>query len=81
MLRCADATLYTGITNDFAKRFAAHSAGKGARYTRSRLPLRCVYFETAASKSDALKREHAIKRLPRNEKWELAASLRKMAVA
>lgn len=71
MLRCADATLYTGITNDLPKRLAAHNAGKGARYTRSRGPVHCVYCEAATSKSEALKREHAIKKLRRAEKLQL----------
>lgn len=74
MLLCSDSTLYTGITNDLQKRLAAHNAGKGARYTRSRGPVRCVHFEAAASKSEALKREHAIKKLSRAEKLGLASS-------
>jgi putative endonuclease len=73
MLLCSDATLYTGITNDLPKRLAAHDAGKGARYTRSRGPVRCVYFESAASKSEALKREYAIKKLSRAEKMVLTS--------
>jgi putative endonuclease len=71
ILECGDKTLYTGITNDFPRRFMAHQTGKGARYTRSRGPLRCVYFETAESKSIALKREAAIKRLSRDAKVNL----------
>jgi putative endonuclease len=71
ILECGDKTLYTGITNDFPKRFAAHQNGKGARYTRSRGPLRCVYAEKADDKSQASKREAAIKRLSRLEKVTL----------
>lgn len=71
MLLCSDATLYTGITHDLPKRLAAHNAGKGARYTRSRGPVRCVYCEAAAGKSEALKREYAIKKLSRAEKIRL----------
>ena len=71
MLRCGDGTLYTGITDDVQKRLAAHRAGKGAKYTRGRGPLELVYQEELPDKSDALKREYAIKRLRREEKEQL----------
>jgi putative endonuclease len=71
MLRCGDGTLYSGITNDLDKRFAAHESGRGARYTRGRGPLRLVYREEVKDKSAALKREHALKRLPRARKLAL----------
>ena len=71
MLRCGDGTLYTGITDDIQKRLAAHRAGKGAKYTRGRGPLELVYQEELPDKSDALKREYAIKRLRREEKEQL----------
>ena len=71
MLRCGDGTLYTGITDDIDRRFAAHQAGKGAKYTRGRGPLELVYREELADKSAALKREYQIKRLPRLEKQAL----------
>ena len=71
MLECQDKTLYTGITNCFLDRFNKHNAGLGARYTRARLPVRMVYFELANNKSEALKREYAIKQLPRGEKLKL----------
>ena len=71
ILRCGDDTLYTGITDDVEKRFAAHCAGKGAKYTRGRGPLTLVYTEEAEDKSAALKREHAIKKLSRAEKLKL----------
>ena len=71
MLRCKDDTLYTGITDDVQKRFAAHRAGKGAKYTRGRGPLELVYTEEVLDKSAALKREIAIKRLTRAEKMKL----------
>lgn len=71
ILRCVDDTLYTGITDDVEKRFAAHCAGKGAKYTRGRGPLALVYTEEAEDKSAALKREHAIKKLSRAEKLKL----------
>ncbi len=74
ILCCADGTLYTGITNDLAKRLAAHDAGTAARYTRGRGPVRLVFAEACAGKSAALKREMNIKRLPRSGKLALIAS-------
>lgn len=74
LLRCADGTLYTGFTNDLARRLAAHNAGRGAKYTRSRLPVELVYWENFSNKSSALKREYAIKRLSRAEKLSLIQS-------
>jgi predicted GIY-YIG superfamily endonuclease len=71
MLRCRDDTLYTGITDDLARRLEAHNAGKGAKYTRGRGPLAVVYREECADKSTALKREHAIKTLTRAQKLAL----------
>ncbi len=76
MLRCRDGSLYTGITNDVERRLAAHSAGKGGAYTRSRCPLRLVYREGARDRGAALRREAALKRLTRLEKWMLVRSLR-----
>ena len=71
LLRCGDGTLYAGMTNDLDKRLMAHRAGKGARYTRGRGPLKLVYSEPVADRSAALKREHALKQLPRREKLRL----------
>ena len=71
ILRCGDDTLYTGVTDDVEKRLAAHRAGKGAKYTRGRGPLELVYTEEQPDKSAALRREYAIKRLPRKKKLEL----------
>ncbi len=68
ILRCADGTLYTGWTNDLPKRIAAHNAGKGAKYTRSRLPVELVYAEPHADKVAAMRREWRIKRMTREEK-------------
>lgn len=68
ILRCSDKTLYTGITNNLQNRIELHLAGKGARYTRGRAPLQLVYSEVCATKGIALRREYAIKQLPRNEK-------------
>jgi len=71
ILRCGDGSLYTGITNDITRRLAAHAAGRASRYTRSRLPVRLVHTEFEGTKSLALRREAAIKRLPRAAKLRL----------
>jgi len=71
MLRCADHSLYTGVATDLAARVATHNAGKGAKYTRGRLPVKLVYQEAVADRGAALKREHAIKRLPAAAKRRL----------
>ena len=71
ILRCVDGTLYTGITTDVEKRLEAHRTGKGAKYTRGRGPLELVYTEECGDHSAALRRELAIKALPREEKWKL----------
>jgi predicted GIY-YIG superfamily endonuclease len=71
MLRCRDGSLYTGITNDLDRRLRAHETGRGARYTRSRLPVALVYREPQPNRSAALKREAAIKRLSRAAKHTL----------
>lgn len=74
MLRCADGTLYTGWTTDPVRRLREHNSGRGARYTRSRRPVRLVYLETCTSRSAALRREHALKSLNRQQKEALIAS-------
>lgn len=71
ILRCGDLTLYTGIAKDIAKRFKMHSEGKGARYTRTRLPLEIVYQETCSGRTEALVRECKLKALPRTKKLKL----------
>ncbi len=68
ILRCSDGTLYTGITNDLAARLEAHNNGTGAKFTRGRVPVTLLYHETCASRSEALKRELAIKKLGRQQK-------------
>lgn len=68
LLRCADGSLYTGITNDLNRRCRQHNAGRASRYTRGRLPVELVYQESQASQGLALKREAAIKALSRREK-------------
>ena len=68
---CGDGSLYTGWTNDLGKRVKTHNAGQGAKYTRSRLPVRLVYFETFADKQAAQSREWQIKQLTRAQKLAL----------
>ncbi len=71
ILKCGDGSLYTGITNDVARRFKQHAAGTASRYTRSRLPVELVYQESQAGHSEALKRELVVKALSRKEKKAL----------
>lgn len=71
MLRCCDGSLYTGCTVNLARRLAAHQGGRGAKYTRSRLPVELVYQEEAPDQPAALRRELAIKRLTRAQKLAL----------
>jgi putative endonuclease len=71
ILKCSDGTLYTGYTNNLEKRIEAHNAGKGAKYTRGRRPVKMVYSEKFRSKSKALKREWEIKKMERVEKINL----------
>lgn len=79
LLRCRDGSLYCGITNDLPKRLRAHTAGLASRYTRSRLPVRLAYTEPQGSKSLALRREAAIKKLPRKQKDLLVSPRRRSA--
>ncbi|MBI4457857.1 GIY-YIG nuclease family protein [Candidatus Uhrbacteria bacterium] len=72
MVRCGDGSLYTGITTDLERRLGEHNSGKGAAYTRSRLPVSLVYREEYMNESDARKREAAIKKLPKSEKERIA---------
>lgn len=71
IVMCGDNTLYTGYTVDVDKRMIAHNNGTGAKYTRSRLPVKLKYIEMFDSKSDAMKREYEIKQLTRSEKFKL----------
>ena len=71
LLRCADDTLYCGITNDLDKRLAAHNAGTASKYTRARVPVELVFAESCADRSAASKREMEIKSLKRAEKLAL----------
>ena len=72
LLRCRDGSLYCGVTNDVARRLAAHDAGRGARYTRGRGPVELVYQESCGDRSAALRREAAVKRLSTAGKRRLA---------
>lgn len=74
MVCCADDSLYTGWTTDLSKRILTHNEGKGAKYTRSRLPVTPVYAEICENKNEALKREAEIKHLNRQEKLLLIQS-------
>ena len=79
ILECGDGTLYTGITDDLRRRLIAHEEGRGAKYTRGRGPLELVYMEACESHSDALKREHAIKKLSRSEKMKMVETYKAAA--
>ena len=68
IVKCADSTLYTGWTNDLDKRIKAHNSGKGAKYTKTRRPVKLVYYEEHETKNEAMSREYAIKHLTRKEK-------------
>lgn len=69
--RCSDNSLYTGYTNDLEKREEVHNTGKGAAYTRSRLPVTLVYSEKFKNRAEAMKREWEIKKLSKEEKEKL----------
>lgn len=71
MVECADRTLYTGWTTDIERRLKAHNAGRGARYTRQRGPVRLVYVEEVADRRAALQRELQIKHMSRAQKLKL----------
>ena len=71
IVECADGTLYCGWTNNLEKRIAEHNSGKGAKYTKPRLPVKLVYYETFSTKEEAMSREWHIKQLSRAEKIKL----------
>lgn len=71
ILKCCDGTLYTGWTNNLEKRIIAHNSGKGAKYTKTRLPVALYYYEEFETKAEAMRRECCIKRLSRLEKLSL----------
>lgn len=71
MVECSDGSFYTGWTNDLEKRIKAHNEKRGAKYTRSRTPVRLVYYEAYTEKQDAMRREYEIKQYSRREKEAL----------
>ncbi|WP_239752061.1 GIY-YIG nuclease family protein [Mammaliicoccus sp. H-M34] len=71
ILECKDHTLYTGYTTDLERRLKVHNDGKGAKYTKIRRPVKLVYHEIFDNKSEALKREYALKQLTRKQKLAL----------
>ena len=71
IIKCKDNSLYTGWTNNLEKRIEAHNTGKGAKYTKARLPVELVYYEEFETKEDAMRREYAIKKMTRKEKEKL----------
>jgi putative endonuclease len=74
MLKCADGTIYTGYTINLRRRLECHNSGKASKYTRSRLPVECVYTEKLCDKSAALRREKALKKLSHLQKEALIAN-------
>ncbi len=74
MIRCSDATLYTGITNNLERRWQQHASRRGARYFRGRMPVEVVYLEPGHDRSSASRREAAIKKLQRVDKERLIRS-------
>lgn len=68
VLECADQSLYAGYTNNLEKRVAVHNAGKGAKYTRARGPVKCIYKEEFETKKEAMRAEYAFKQLTRTQK-------------
>jgi len=68
VLECSDATFYAGYTSDIERRIKQHNDGKGAKYTRGRTPVKCVYFEEFSNKKEAMQAEYAFKQLNRSNK-------------
>lgn len=77
VLNCADYSLYTGYTNDLIKRLDTHNSGKGAKYTRGRLPVDCIYFEEFATKEEAMSAEFFFKKKTRQQKLKYIEERRK----
>ena len=73
LVRCADGTFYCGWTNDLDRRMQAHNEGRGAKYTRSRRPVKLIYWEEFSTREEAMRREAAIKKLSRKEKETLVS--------
>lgn len=68
VLECKDGSYYAGYTNNIERRVAVHNEGKGAKYTRAKLPVHCIYFETYATKREAMQAEYQFKQLTRKKK-------------
>ena len=81
IVRCADRSLYTGVTTEPERRVAQHNAGRGARYTSKRCPVVLVYVEEAVDRGAALRREYEIKRMTAADKRRLVARKRRRVVA
>ena len=81
LVRCSDNSLYAGWTNDIEKRLQSHNAGTGAKYTRARLPVTLAYVETFDTKSEAMKREAALKKLTHQQKEQLALEWKRLQFA
>ena len=81
IVRCSDNSLYAGWTNDIEKRLQSHNAGTGAKYTRARLPVTLAYLETFDTKSEAMKREAALKKLTHRQKEQLALEWNRLQFA
>ena len=81
LVRCNDNSLYAGWTNDIEKRLQSHNAGTGAKYTRTRLPVTLAYLETFDTKSEAMKREAALKKLTHQQKEQLALEWNRLQFA
>ena len=80
IVKCSDNTLYTGWTTDLKRRLKVHNEGKGAKYTRARLPVELAYFEEFETKEEAMRREYEIKQMTRQEKEKLLRSREKRPV-
>jgi len=76
LLKCSDGSLYAGWTNDPERRLKAHNSGTASKYTRSRRPVEMVYLEEFETKSEAMKREAALKMMTREQKLELVGGLK-----
>lgn len=76
IVECCDGTLYTGVTTDIAWRLAAHNTGNGAKYTKSRRPVKLVYRERVKNQSEACKRECQIKKFSRAKKLKFIGDWR-----
>lgn len=77
IVQCSDGTFYTGWTNNLEKRIKSHNAGTGAKYTRPRLPVALVYYETFHTRQEAMRREYSIKQLSRSQKEQLISAFSK----